>query len=491
VEYHAVTLALTDRIVRIVQNKYTKNGSNKKFSVVELFSGCGGFSHGFQRTGAFEVICGSDLKRPALETFRRNHLNSEGRPPAIIESDIREVEIAEIQSILTKRGVGTGELDCLIGGPPCQGFSQLRRSKEREQNRIVRFRGYNRLDQDPRNDLVLRFLEIAAVLRPKVVVIENVPQMMSHVHNGIDGGLPISIEKLLEELDYEVKDEVLNAADFGVPQIRQRVFIMASRVGTPSFPEATHGDPLSKGFDKKSIPWVTVGQAISDLPRPPLGPTDSLGNGPVSLYCSERSSRYAKAMRSTRFPYNHITREYEESVLSLIRNMRPGETWDEASARMQLDFAKIIQSEKRDTESLDQCQQRLVEKGLIVSTFYKKYYWSAYTRLDPKRPALTITANANFLGSGRFTHPEQDRGITIREAARLQSFEDDFTFLTSANGKDLTTNIGTGLDMIGEAVPPLLAEAIAGKVATLLRRNITGHSKKFVGEKGIKEKSVI
>jgi site-specific DNA-cytosine methylase len=100
--------------------------------------------------------------------------------------------------------------------------------------------------------------------------------------------------------------------------------------------------------------------------------------------------------------------------------------------------------------------------------FYRDYYWSAYTRLAWDRPALTITANANFLGSGRFTHPSADRGITMREAARLQSFDDDFRFITSDAGPDSTCKIGIGLDMIGEAVPPLLARAFAVKIAEQL-----------------------
>ncbi len=340
-------------------------------------------------------------------------------------------------------------MDCLIGGPPCQGFSQLRRSKERENNRIVRFRGYNRLDEDPRNDLVLRFLEIAESLRPKIIVIENVPQMMLHTHNGVDGGLAVQIMNLLKEMEYAVVEGVLNAADFGVPQLRDRVFIVASRVGKPSLPAPTHADPSKADmFDSKLLPWVTVGEAISDLPVPPLGPADEFGGGPVSLYAKTIPSRFAKRMRSTHhFPYNHVARHYEKSVISLIEHMQCGETWDDASARMRQNYEMVIKSEKRAGEDVAECRARLIEGGAINPSFYKKYYWSAYTRLERERPALTITANANFLGSGRFTHPQNDRGITMREAARLQSFADEFTFLTSVGTRNLTTNIGIGLDI--------------------------------------------
>jgi DNA-cytosine methyltransferase len=446
--------------------------ARRKFRVLELFCGCGGLSHGFFNTGDFEIVGGVDLKEEALETFRRNHKNSRGNAPEIVRGDIREIEIHDLQECLGQGGVVEQELDCLIGGPPCQGFSQLRRSKERENNRIVRFRGYNRLDEDPRNDLVLRFLEIAEALRPKIIVIENVPQMMLHAHKGVDGGLATQIMSLLGEMEYAVVEGVLNAANFGVPQIRDRVFIIASRVGKPSLPSSTHADPSKADmFQSKLLPWVTVGEAISDLPNAPLGSADKLGGGAVSLYAKREPSRFAERMRSARhFPYNHIARQYEKSVISLIEHMQCGETWDDASARMRQKYDMLIKSEKRPGEDAARCRARLIETGAINASFYKKYYWSAYTRLDRERPALTITANANFLGSGRFTHPQNDRGITMREAARLQSFEDEFTFLTSVGTKDLTTNIGVGLDMIGEAVPPLLAEAIARSVQGLLTK---------------------
>src|SRR5262249_51700865 len=154
------------------------------------------------------------------------------------------------------------------------------------------------------------------------------------------------------------------------------------------------------------------------------------------------------------FPYNHVTREYEKSVTSLIRHMQEGETWDDASERMRSRYEMVIKSHRKVGEDAAGCRDRLIRTGEINGAFYKKYYWSAYTRLEREEPALTITANANFLGSGRFTHPQNDRGITMREAARLQSFDDEFTFFTSVRTRNLTTNIGVGLDMIGEAVPP-------------------------------------
>lgn len=170
----------------------------KRFTVAEFFCGCGGFSHGFSRTGRFDVVLGNDLKKAALRTFQINHAGSRGNP-AILTGDIRAILIEQIITTLEEKGVGAGELDCLIGGPPCQGFSQMRRSEERKGDAIVGFGGYNRLDEDPRNDLVLRFLEIAHALQPKFILIENVPQMLTHGHDGVPDALAGNVRASLGE----------------------------------------------------------------------------------------------------------------------------------------------------------------------------------------------------------------------------------------------------------------------------------------------------
>ena len=155
-------------------------------TVAELFCGCGGLSHGFAKSGHFRVVLGNDIKKAALKTFIHNHSRKQA-PPEILEGDIRGIPIDKIEEALERQGVAQGDLDCLVGGPPCQGFSQMRRSEERLADGLVRFKGYNKLDEDPRNHLVLRFLEIANALRPKIVSIENVPQMLSHGAQGRTG----------------------------------------------------------------------------------------------------------------------------------------------------------------------------------------------------------------------------------------------------------------------------------------------------------------
>jgi DNA-cytosine methyltransferase len=387
-------------------------------------------------------------------------------PPVTIRKDIRLLDIESIHNALKDRGIAKGDLDCMIGGPPCQGFSQLRRNEHREKGQIVKFGGYSQLSHDPRNDLVLRYLEIAEALRPKFLVIENVPQMLNHGFEGRLGKLAEIVVQMLEkDLGYKVEVAVVNCADYGVPQLRERAIFIASTIGSVSFPKASHANPSIQHTGLE--PWITVADAINDLPEPTL--KEEHGGGSLNLY-GKFPSEYALSMRtSDSFPYNHITRTYKDSVINILKEMRPGQTWDAESARMRSIYDLAISRHSKIRNIPPELAREELEKlGTINTSFYHDYYWSAYTRLAWNAPALTITANANFLGSGRFSHPEKLRGITMREAARLQSFDDDFLFITSMSDDYDTTHIGIGMDMIGEAVPPNLARAIALHLAAQL-----------------------
>lgn len=442
---------------------------NQTYSVAELFCGCGGFSHGFSMTRKFRVVLGVDVKPLALETFVEN-ARGRGDRPEVFREDVRLLSMGKLEQALASHDIySPGDLDCLIGGPPCQGFSQLRRGEQKHRGKVIRFTGYNRQLEDPRNALVLRFLEVAAAFLPKTLVIENVPQMLRHAHEGRAGRLADSIVNTLRDLGYDVAVGVLNAADYGVPQLRERAIFVASRIGQAALPPPTHAEAPAEARTA-AAGWVTVRDAISDLPAPVLGKLDVLGGSPVDSYQPGEVAPFAKSMRSAEaFPFNHVTRSYDDRILGIIREMRPGETWDHASARMKKRFERIIEEHRRASEPVSRAKARLAREGMINLAFYRDYYWSAYSRLHWERPALTITANANFLGSGRFTHPSENRGITVREAARLQSFDDDFVFITDREGG--TTQMGIGFDMIGEAVPPLLGKAIAEKLASLLASN--------------------
>jgi DNA (cytosine-5)-methyltransferase 1 len=441
----------------------------KKYTLAEFFCGAGGTSRGFTRSGRFNVALGNDVKFEALKTFEFNHRRDD-LPPATVRQDIRLLDVETIHARLKDRGIAQGDLDCMIGGPPCQGFSQLRRTEQRKKGKIVKFSGYSQLAHDPRNDLVLRYLEIAEALRPKFLVIENVPQMLNHGFEGRLGKLSELVIQMLErDLGYKVEVAVLNCADYGVPQLRERAVFIASSIGAASFPVFTHADPSKPQLLAQGRrPWVTVAEAIGDLCEPSQG-TDKLGGGSLDLYGANPSD-YARLMRTSEaYPFNHVTRSYKQSVLDIIKEMRPGLTWDAESERMRAKYARAVAKiSKAQGISPDAAQRALIQSGSINPAFYKDYYWSAYTRLAWDAPALTITANANFLGSGRFSHPTEMRGITMREAARLQSFDDDFRFITSVEDETDTTRVGIGMDMIGEAVPPLLSQAIATHLAAQL-----------------------
>jgi site-specific DNA-cytosine methylase len=304
--------------------------------------------------------------------------------------------------------------------------------------------------------------------------------MLNHGFDGRLGKLSELVIQMLEkDLGYKVEVAVLNCADYGVPQLRERAVFIASSLDSASFPNPSHADPSNKSLLRMGRePWVTVRDAIGDLPAPPLD-IDSLGGQGIDLYHNDPSA-YAAGMRSrNRFPFNHITRTYSKSVLDIINEMRPGQTWDAESERMRAKYAKAISRRMRSRDiSEDRARLELEKAGSINPVFYRNYYWSAYTRLAWDHPALTITANANFLGSGRFSHPSGPRGITMREAARLQSFDDDFRFVTSMTDVNDTTRVGVGMDMIGEAVPPTLAQAIGAHLATRLDARSTSSKRR-------------
>jgi DNA (cytosine-5)-methyltransferase 1 len=279
------------------------------------------------------------------------------------------------------------------------------------------------------------------------------------------------VEILEKDLGYSVAVKILLAADFGVPQLRERAFFIARANGAASFPEPTHANPASlSGKRPTKKPWVTVKDALADLPAE-IKVGECFGGSAISRYVKS-DSKYAKSMQSKlAFPYGHVTREYRKSVVDLISEMRPGQTWDAESTRMVEKYNGMVSRfASKNNVSKERAHLELVKAGKINQAFYKDYYWSAYTRLAWDAPALTITANANFLGSGRFTHPVEMRGITVREAARLQSFDDDFRFITSdePESEQRVGRIGVAMDMIGEAVPPVLAQALAGHIAAQL-----------------------
>ena len=407
---------------------------DRPYRLAELFCGCGGFSHGFSLSGRFSVELGSELNETFCETFRRNHYTSTGKEPIVLPGDLTALSRRELP--LTFKDLGydsNGRLDVLPGGPPCEGFSQNKRSEQLDSETGARnYGGYNKYLNDPRNFLVRHFLRVVENLMPKIVVIENVPQILTHDH----GRFGLEITARFSGLGYLVKREVLFAPEFGIPQLRRRAFFLAVRedlvkkVGwVPEFPpRRTH-----YRIDEELPPFpilknpITVRDAIGDLPD--SSDTEEGGKSLTAYPQIENLSEYARKLRSkTNTPYNHVHRTVRESALRRLKAMKPG--------------------------------MRLEHLPEHLRT--KSWYFNCYGRLDWKYQARTITKSCNYVGSGCFGHPEDDRGITMREAARFQSFDDDFRFWSDSEHQVA--------HMIGGAVPPLLSKAISEPIVAFLDR---------------------
>lgn len=446
----------------------------QKWRVVDLFCGCGGLSRGLERTGRFVTTFGVDNNRAALETFINNHGSPQCRPVGHL-GDIRELQPDALWKALSRYGVSEpGQLECLVGGPPCEGFS---RNKVYTHNgsdvdhdhgitsvapveyaepkywksawsaaplegapqgqRVVR--AYNPFLNDPRNFLFRAFLDIAEYLQPKIVLIENVKQILSHA----GGSIAEEIKQRLDVLGYRAEARVLNAAEFGVPQMRQRAFFVAIRKDLVAkaatelpWPRPTHRQDRPDNYQERvygdtEFPgdrgaFVSVAEALGDLPPARPNKEDS-PRMPPSAYPDAAISAFRRFVRSEMAtPANHVYRTPSEQVLRRLRAMRPGMRPHDLPSELQT----------------------------------KKYYYNAYGRLEWDRPANTITKSFLYPGSGKFAHPVQDRVISYREAARLQSFDDDFTFMASSQ---------EGLaSMIGSAVPPLLGYFFGVRFAEFL-----------------------
>lgn len=351
-------------------------------------------SWGLEKKG-FKTLAAIDNWDIALKTFKRNHPKS--------KIYLGDIQALDPKKIMTELGIKPGELSCIVGGPPCQGFSR---------NVPARYRFL----QDPRNQLFKEYLRFVKVMQPKVVVMENVAE----IYNSFDGAVKNEIVNSLQKLGYEVSVKVLFAPDYGVPQRRKRCFFFAARGVKPSFPAPSHCPDPEKNLLVKNK-FVSAWEAISDLP--------SLvhGQGEFEMeYNSKPKNQFQSTMRKgVRKLYNHIARELREKQYKRICSLAPGQAY----------------------------------KDLPPEIRPKSGYSGAYGRLDYKMVAPTITRWVFHLGSGRYGHPSDDRLITMREAARLQSFSDDFIF------EGTYTQIA---GQIGNAVPPLLMSAMADEIIEIL-----------------------
>ncbi len=376
---------------------------------MELFAGAGGMALGFQsQPGQYRTQLLVDNDRTAATTWRRN------RPK--VPYSIRDLSRARGRELLELSGLRAGELDVLTAGPPCQGFS----------------RAGQRLADDPRNALLFHTVDLVAEMRPRVVVIENVPQL------AYEDGLHVDeLELALDRAGYESHVEIVDAWRYGVPQLRRRAFVFATLKREGLVPERlVPTSSSSETFTAQTLiraaqageplcpPGLSVEDAIGDLPslEPGAGTEAARYDAPVSTayQCARR--------RNARVLFNHASRKHTPAFVERLKQIPEG--------GRNLD----LPHEQRFGGSND-------------------YFSQAYGRLHRGGIAQTITTFFQNPGSGRFIHYSDHRGLTVREAARFQSFDDTFFFTGTASEQ---------MRQVGNAVPVLLAQAVAAAIAQVL-----------------------
>lgn len=346
------------------------------YSAIDLFSGAGGLSLGLMSAG-FSVMAAVENDAVAAQTYRHNF------PHALIE---KPIEILDPSAVMAMAGLAPGECDLLAGGPPCQGFSVQRRGG----------------DHDLRNHMVLEFLRFVEGIRPRFFLMENVKGLMSKRGSSYYQ----RVVSRAEELGYRVCSAKLDAAHFGVPQHRVRVFL----IGEYGVPDSDPGFTFPTILRDESN-FRTVRQAIGDMPSPPKDGS----------------------------PHPDYPLHYREARLSKINLERLGHI-PEGGGR-------------------DDLPPHLQLPCHINNPSHR--HKDVYGRLAWDIPAGTLTARFDSFSRGRFGHPVEARTITLREGARLQTFPDSFHFLGNREGV---------ARQIGNAVPPELAEIIARAIMCRLQR---------------------
>lgn len=438
---------------------------------IDLFSGCGGLALGFEKAG-FDIVAGIELMPEACKTISYNLSWRYGKEETHICGDITEIEGDIFKDRIGREGC------IIIGGPPCQAYSMAGRGK-------LRSLGEDRINtKDSRGYLYQDFLRFVFGMDARAVIMENVPESTNF------GGMniPEIVCKELIEKGYNAFWTILNSADFGVPQVRERVFIIAIKedekkeILLPIPTNKNNGDEQTQhqkrfeGYkqyayfktpfdgDEASMPWTTIGEAFSDLPA--IFPTADSKYKLVSLnieypYKSEANNEFQKIMRTwygkenygvTANAFRKNTRDFP-----IFSRMKQGDNYIAASKIADELFAEevnVFGYEKDSKEYL-----RLYSK--LVPQYDRDKFENKWKRLDETKLSHTLVAHLEK-DTYSHIHPWEPRGITVREAARIQSFPDDFFFDCS---------MGDAYKQIGNAVPPLLSLGVAKTVFSTFKED--------------------
>jgi DNA (cytosine-5)-methyltransferase 1 len=389
-----------------------KRASHKyKPTVLDIFCGAGGMSLGFKNAGC-QILGGIDNNRYAVETHHQNFPSSKLKLP---HQDIRNIQD------LNELGLNHGEVDILVGGPPCQVFSRVGIGKMRKLGKDI--------DSDHRNFLYKEFVRFVAYYKPLCFVMENVDNLAKKEETILQIQKDFSSNKGESYPGYKVEYQVLNAYNFGVPQKRKRLFIIGIRSDLgiePPFP------------DLHEILPISVGEAIHDLPElePIVRDLGIKAHGAKqkdleSGYKYPPQSDYQKKMRRQKKEgegvWNHLCRSHNDQDIAIFKVLEQGGKYK--------DIPKEMMRYRVD----------------IFDDKYRRLIWD--------EPAWTLTAHMRKDGLA-YIHPLQNRSISVREAARIQSFPDDFVFHAPMTRM---------FELVGNSVPPLLAEAVAKPLVKLIQ----------------------
>ena len=471
---------------QILQCKIERIRAGGKPRVLDLFSGCGGLSLGFKSAG-YEISAAVELDPDAARSHGANFHPGDTR-----HALARDITRTSPTALAEALGLGevTQAFDVLVGGPPCQAFARVGRSKLREvAEHPEAFR------HDARARLYIEYLHYVDACAPVAVVMENVPDMLNHGgHN-----LAEEIAEVLEAKGYACRYTLLNAAFFGVPQMRERMILIAVHKGVATevrLPKPTHWVELPCGYsgtravalklvgiretargahhyvepekaNPEHPPAITAEEAISDLPT--IFAQEGLAAGTLRrgkrafdvampYHCVEEQNDYVKSMRT--WPgyeggpavRDHVIR-YLPRDYKLFAGLKAGDQYPEAWRYAISLFEARLEERRQAGESLEEGspEWKLV-KASIVPPYDVSKFPNKWRKMEPDRPARTLLAH---LGKDGYSHihydSKQARPISVREAARLQSFPDGFFFSGTMN---------PAFRQIGNAVPPLLAKQI-------------------------------
>nr|WP_294990476.1 DNA cytosine methyltransferase [uncultured Sediminibacterium sp.] len=458
--------------------------------VLDLFSGCGGLSLGFYKSG-FQIVAGVELDSEAIRSHAANfHKDSPHYHEHCIPRDILKVSPSDIFNSIGLQGNAASQIDVIIGGPPCQAFTRIGRAKLRAVTKDS-----NAFLNDSRSQLYKRYLEYVTELKPVAILMENVPDILNY------GGVNIAdiVCNDLAAQGYKCRYTLLNTVYYGVPQMRERMFLMAVHKTVDAdilFPQPTHFIDLPRGYhgsrnvalkniveDKThkyymppppapsdSVPAVTAEKALSDLPEITMHLKGKLKRGMkvdnVMRYkTAEGENEFQRMMRTWPISQDQVALNiirYLPRDYAIFGKMKPGDQYPQAiQAARRILNSKISQAEKITGKKISQ-KSKQYDK-LVAETippYDVNKFPNKWRKMEADKPSRTLMAH---LGKDSYSHIHYDsrqaRTISVREAARLQSFPDGFQFTGAMNA---------AFRQIGNAVPPLMSEKIAGRMKEIL-----------------------